>query len=41
MGKRVGYTLDKGLILHPDEGFQGAGTLFYRESLWNAATFPK
>ena len=41
MGKPVGYTLDKGLVLRTDEGFQGAGTMFCRERQWNAATFPK
>ena len=41
MGKPVGYTLDRRLVLSNDESFQGAGTMFCRERQWNAGTFPK
>ena len=41
MGKPVGYTLDRRLVLNTDGGFQGAGTMFCRERQWNAGTFPK
>jgi tyrosyl-DNA phosphodiesterase-1 len=41
MGKPVGFTLDRRLVLNTDENVQGAGTMFCRQSQWNAATFPK
>lgn len=41
MGKPVGDTSNRRLVLDTDEGAQGAGTMFCRERQWNAATFPK
>ena len=41
MGKPVGYSLIRGLVINSNKVTQGAGTMFCREGQWNRATFPK